>query len=82
VSGGQAAALEVHAKEWEALADASERDSAYAQSRGEYGGAHRNKAATYQAAAKAIRLEAATGAPHCACCLKPNAARASKGGAQ
>ena len=35
------------------------------------GAAQRHKAESYKCVSQALRIEAETGAPHCACCLKP-----------
>lgn len=50
-----------HADEWEALAEGEDVKD---------GQAARHRAATYRRTAQALRLEAKTGLPHCACCLK------------
>jgi hypothetical protein len=58
------------AEHWEALAAAELRMAAWNDAHVGSGAAQRAKAATYQATAKALRLEAETGIPHCSCCLK------------
>jgi hypothetical protein len=56
--------------EWLALAEEADAHAANLRARGEHGGAWDAKADLYRRAAESIRLEAETGAPHCACCLK------------
>ena len=60
-----------HGAHWAALAVEADAWASYLESRGEHGGSYRNKAATYRRTVEALDLEAATGEPHCVCCLKP-----------
>lgn len=55
-----------HADEWEALAEEQDMiDGEPAKAR----------ARTYRRTAEAMRMEAKTGTPHCACCLSPTKTR-------
>lgn len=60
------------AAHWGQLATDADRMGDWERDRGRYDGVYRNKAESYRNVAKACQLEAKTGIPHCACCLKPN----------
>lgn len=64
--------MQEHIDHWRALATASDARAAYEDARGSSGVAHRNKAESYRAVARALELERDTGQPHCPCCLKPS----------
>lgn len=68
--------LEKHAAEWDSVArgyeDSAEAEAAF----GRYRGVYDSKARLAHRTAESLRLQARTGQPHCACCLKP---RCSKG---
>lgn len=60
------------AEHWEGLAAEADRMGDWEEQQlGWPPGANRHKARSYRDAAQACRLEARTGVPHCACCLKP-----------
>ncbi len=56
---------------WEALAAAELRMAEWNDTHIGSGAPQRNKAATYQRAAEALRIQERTGQPHCVCCLEP-----------
>ena len=57
---------------WRKLAREALEHAVYLEGRGEYAGAYRNKADTYERTAKSLELELETGEEHCVCCLKPS----------
>ena len=68
-SAAEATASALH---WETLAAECDRMADWEESQLRWApGANRHKAMAYRDAASACRLEADTGTPHCACCLKP-----------
>lgn len=60
---------------WLSLAAEADSAGAYEEGRGSSGAAYRAKAETYRRTAESLRLEVATGKPHCVCCLKDKVSR-------
>lgn len=60
-----------YAKQWEDLAKEEDHKAAIDAQAGHNTSANHERAKFYRRTAESFRLEAKTGKPHCACCLKP-----------